>query len=341
MMKLGIYLNAQHPLADDPARRFAETIEQVRLIRSLGFDSIWSGEHHVTDGFHYFPLLSMLMRLSAEAEGLTIGTNIVLLPLHNPIEMAEIGAFLDVITGGRFMLGVGLGYRAEEFAMYGVPMKERVSRLTESIGLIRRLWTEDKVTHSGRHWRFENVTIRPRPVRQPGPPILIASQVEAGIERAARLGDGWAVVPVPRVDQIAQEAALFRSARAAAGLPPSPHVARIFEVSCAADEETALARAAPFLLTKYKAYASWGLPGITFRDGLSDVEQLRGLAKDRFGVGTPEQVADALVAQHAAGITHAAMRTSWPGMKQDEILAGIEMLGSKVLPAVRARTKAA
>jgi len=340
MMKLGIYLNAQHPQDDDPARRFAEMVEQVRLIKSLGFDSIWSGEHHVTDGFHYFPLMSMLMRLSAEAEGLTIGTNIVLLPLHNPIETAEIGAFLDVITGGRFMLGVGLGYRTEEFAMYGVSMKERVSRLTESIGIIKRLWTEDRVTHKGRHWQFENMTIRPRPIQRPAPPIIIASQVEAGIERAARIGDGWAVVPVPRVDQIAKECELFRKTRAAAGLPPSPHVARIFEVSCASDEEKALERAAPFLLTKYKAYASWGLPGIQFRDGLSDVEQLRGLAKDRFGVGTPQQVADALVAQYGAGITHATMRTSWPGMKQDEILAGIEMLGKKVIGDVRRRTAA-
>ena len=120
-MKLGIYLNAQHPAADDPARRFAETLEQVRLIRSLGFDSIWSGEHHATDGFHYFPLLSMLQRLAAEAEGLQIGTNIVLLALHNPVELAEIGAFIDVLTGGKFLLGVGLGYRHEEFAIFGVP----------------------------------------------------------------------------------------------------------------------------------------------------------------------------------------------------------------------------
>ena len=87
-MKLGIYLNAQHPAGDDPARRFAETVEQARLIHSLGFDSIWGGEHHVTPGFHYFPLLPMLQRLAAEVPGLEIGTNLVLLPLHNPVEIA-------------------------------------------------------------------------------------------------------------------------------------------------------------------------------------------------------------------------------------------------------------
>jgi alkanesulfonate monooxygenase SsuD/methylene tetrahydromethanopterin reductase-like flavin-dependent oxidoreductase (luciferase family) len=79
-VKLGVYLNTQHPAADDPARRFAETVEQARLIRSLGFDSIWGGEHHVTPGFHYFPLL--LQRLAAEADDLWVGTNLVLLPLR-------------------------------------------------------------------------------------------------------------------------------------------------------------------------------------------------------------------------------------------------------------------
>jgi alkanesulfonate monooxygenase SsuD/methylene tetrahydromethanopterin reductase-like flavin-dependent oxidoreductase (luciferase family) len=336
-MKLGIYLNAQHPAGDDPARRFAETVEQVRLIRQLGFDSIWSGEHHVTDGFHYFPLLPMLQRLAAEAEGLYVGTNIVLLPLHNPVEMAEIGAFLDMITGGRFLLGVGLGYRNEEFAVFGVPMKERVSRLTEAVEIIRRLWSEDGVTHRGRHWQLENVTIRPRPLQQPRPPILIAAQVDAAIERAARIADGWCVVPVPKTDEMMVHAGLYAKARAAAGLTPSQHIARIYEVACAPDEETALRRAAPFLLAKYAAYASWGLPGLKFDKSSAPEAQLKQLAADRFGVGSPEQVVEALLTQHRIGITHVTMRVSWPGMKQDDILAGIELLGKKVLPEVRRR----
>ncbi len=336
-MKLGIYLNAQHPEGDDPARRWAETLEQARLIRALGFDSIWGGEHHATPGFHYFPLLPMLERLAAEVEGLAIGTNLVLLPLHNPVELAEIGAFLDVITGGRFLLGVGLGYRTEEFAIFGVAMKERVSRLAEGIEIIRRLWTEDHVTHRGRHWQLDDVTIRPRPVQRPRPPIIVGSQMDAGIARAARIADGWLVVPVPTVDEFAAQAAAFRAARAAAGLPPSPHVCRLLEVVCAPDEETAVRRAAPFLLDKYAAYLSWGIPGITLDPGAPPAAQFRTLARNRFAVGSPAQVADALVAQHRAGVTHATMRVSWPGMRQEDVLAGIELLGRQVLPEVRRR----
>jgi alkanesulfonate monooxygenase SsuD/methylene tetrahydromethanopterin reductase-like flavin-dependent oxidoreductase (luciferase family) len=337
-MHLGVYLNAQHPAGDDPARRFAETVEQVRLIRALGFDSIWGGEHHATPGYHYFPLLPFLQRLAADAEGLAVGTNLILLPLHNPVEVAEIGAFLDVITGGRFLLGVGLGYRPEEFALFGVPMAERVSRLVEGVEIIRRLWTEDAVVHRGRHWRLDGVSIRPRPLRQPRPPILVGSQVPAGITRAARIADGWLVVPVPTLDEFAAQATDFASARAAARLPPSRYVCRLIEVACAPDEETAIHRAAPYLLAKYAAYLSWGIPGITLDPGAAPEVQLRRLAAHRFAIGSPDQVAEALLAQHRAGVTHATMRVSWPGMPQDEILAGLELLGRAVLPQVRRRT---
>src|SRR5437763_128259 len=174
-MQLGIYLNSQHPESDDPARRLAETLEQVRLIRALGFDSIWAGEHHATPGFHFFPQMALLQRIAAEADGLWIGTNVNLLPLHNPIELAEVGAFMDVITGGKFLLGVGLGYRPEEFQIFGIPMSERVSRFTEAVEIIRRLWSEDRVTRSGRHWQFSDATDAQRPLRAPRRPIIIGA----------------------------------------------------------------------------------------------------------------------------------------------------------------------
>ena len=337
-MKLGIYLNSQHPIDRNPAHCWAETLEQVRFARKLGFDSIWGGEHHITPGFHYFPLMSMMQRLAAETDGsMNLGTNIVLLPLHNPVEMAEIGAFLDVISGGKFMLGVGLGYRPEEFDMFGVPIKQRASRMAEGVEIIRRLWSEDRVTHKGRYWQFENVTIGPRPLQKPRPPILIAAQVEASIERAAQISDGWCVVPSTTMEQTAAEAEIFKKARAAAGLPPAEHIARLYEVVCAPDEATALKRAAPFLLEKYAAYSSWGLLGVKLDKSDAPEQQLKQLAANRFGVGSPAQVTEALMAQHRIGINHMTMRVSWPGMKQDDILAGIELLGREVLPEVRLR----
>ena len=334
-MKLGIYLNSQHPASDDPKRRLAETLEQVRLIRALGFDSIWAGEHHITPGFHFFPQFALLARIAPEADGLCIGTNVTLLPLHNPVELAEVGAFMDVMTGGRFLLGVGLGYRPEEYAMYGIPMSQRASRLAEGVEIIRRLWSEDRVTHQGRHWQFRDAAIAPRPLQAPRPPIIVGGQVEAAIRRAATIGDGWLLVPIPTLDELAPQMSLFKSARSAAGLPPSEHVCRLFEVGCAADEDAAFRRVAPFLMEKYKSYLSWGLQGVTLDADAAPEAQLRSLAAQRFAVGAPAQVADALVAQHRAGITHLAMRVAWPGMDHDDVMSGIELLGREVLPQVR------
>jgi alkanesulfonate monooxygenase SsuD/methylene tetrahydromethanopterin reductase-like flavin-dependent oxidoreductase (luciferase family) len=337
-MKLGIYLNSQHPAEEDPARRLAEAVEQVRLIRALGFDSIWAGEHHITPGFHFFPQLAFLQRIAAEAEGLWVGTNVALLPLHNPVELAECGAFLDVATQGRFMLGVGLGYRPEEYAAFGVAMVERVGRFTEGIAILRRLWCEDHVTFNGRYWRLADVTIRPRPLQAPRPPIIVGAQVPAAIARAARIGDGWLVSPLPRLAELADAVALFAAARAEANLPESRHVCRLLEVGCAADEATAMRRVAPFLLEKYRAYAAWGLEGLSLQAAAPPEAELRRLAEDRFAVGDPAQVADALVAQHRCGVTHLSMRVAWPGMAQAHVLECLELLGRQVLPRVRERT---
>src|SRR5262249_45714084 len=164
MLKLGIFLNSQHPETDDPARRLAEMLEQARLIRSLGFDSVWAGEHHATPGFHFFPHFPRLQQVAVEAPGLEIGTNLILLPLHNPVEIAELGAFMDVLTGGRFLLGLGLGYRAEEFAIFRVPMNERASRLTEGADIIRPPWTTAPPPPPGPHLNIPRPTIPPPPL---------------------------------------------------------------------------------------------------------------------------------------------------------------------------------
>ncbi len=283
----------------------------------------------------------MLHRLAAEAEGLWIGTNVTLLPLHNPVELAETGAFLDVITGGKFLLGVGLGYRPEEFQIFGVPMSERVSRFIEAVEIIRRLWSEDRVTHSGRYWQFSDAAIAPRPLQAPRPPIIIGAQVNTAIARAARIGDGWLSVPTTTLDQLDAQMSAFKSARSAAKLPPAEHFCRMIEVGCAADDETAIRRSAPFLMEKYKSYVSWGLEGLTLDPNAAPEQQFRALASRRFAVGAPAGVIDMLVAQHRCGINHLSMRVSWPGMGQEEILASIELVGRKVLPMVRQRIAAA
>src|SRR6202049_591148 len=154
--------------------------------------------------------------------------------------------------------------------------------------------SEDRVTHSGRHWQFSDAAIAPRPLRAPRPPIIIGAQVDAAIARAAKIGDGWLSVPITTLDQLDAQMSVFQSARSATKLPPAEHFCRLLEVGCAADDDTAIRRSAPFLMEKYKSYASWGLEGLTLDPNAAPEQQFRALASKRFAVGAAASVLDML-----------------------------------------------
>lgn len=131
-MRFGIGLSVQH-LPDDPqAARFAEHVEQVRLARAVGFHSVWASQHYLSDPFTYFQPIPTLARVAADAGEMTLGTGILLLPLLQPVDVAEQLATLDVITGGRLIVGVGLGYRDVENHALQVDPRTRVSRFEEA-----------------------------------------------------------------------------------------------------------------------------------------------------------------------------------------------------------------
>src|SRR2546426_256805 len=140
-VKFGLGLSVQHLPEEPQAARFREHIEQVRLARAVGFSSIWASQHYLSDPFTYFQPIPTLARLAADARGMTLGTGVLLLPLHHPVEIAEQLATLDVITDGHLIFGVGLGYRDVENVAMGHDPKERVGRLIEGLEIVERLWS--------------------------------------------------------------------------------------------------------------------------------------------------------------------------------------------------------
>src|SRR5438309_5774134 len=144
-MKLGLILANQYPLGESMARRIDEVVEQVDLMRGLGYDLIVLGQHHLATPFQQPSSVPFLARLAANTGHMRIGITVFLLPLHNPVDIAEQVATLDAISHGRMIFGVGLGYRPDECAAYGITMQERVPRFLESLEVIKRLWTEDEL----------------------------------------------------------------------------------------------------------------------------------------------------------------------------------------------------
>jgi alkanesulfonate monooxygenase SsuD/methylene tetrahydromethanopterin reductase-like flavin-dependent oxidoreductase (luciferase family) len=169
--------------------RHRASLEQMVLAEELGFDSIWISEHHFTeDDQSTSPLLSSAA-LAARTERVQIGTNILLLPLHHPVRLAEEVATLGIISAGRFTLGVGAGYNEQDFRAFGQRLGHRPSLMEEGVEILRRSWAGECVRYEGRRWILPEYRLTPLPTR--APPIFVGAFAEAAIQRAARIGDGF------------------------------------------------------------------------------------------------------------------------------------------------------
>src|SRR5438132_9795397 len=331
-MKFGIGLSVQHLPEDSQAARFQEHVEQVRLARAVGFTSVWASPHYLSDPFTYFQPIPTLARVAAEARGMTLGTGCLLLPLHHPVEIAEQLATLDVVTAGRSVFGVGLGYRVVENEAMGLNPKERVGRLVEALEVIERLWNGEPVTYHGTHFRLREVRISMRPLQQPRPPVWLAANADAGVRRAARLGDTWLMNPRATLPTLERQLALFRRTRAELRRPAATETPLIKECYVAPASSTAFAEAAPFLDAKYRAYRRWeqdkALPaGETFAGSFEK------LARERFVIGDPARVVEEIARyRERLGVTAMIFRLQWPGMEQAKVLRSLRLLGEQVLP---------
>ncbi|HEU5323119.1 MAG TPA: LLM class flavin-dependent oxidoreductase [Methylomirabilota bacterium] len=327
----GLGLAVQHRPDEDQAARFREHVEQVRLARRVGFGSVWASQHYLAQPFTYFQPVPTLARLAADAEGMTLGTGVVLLALHHPLDVAEQLATLDVIAGGRLVAGFGLGYRDEENEALGLDPRDRVGRFTEALAVVERLWAGEPVTHAGPRFPLRGVQLSLRPARRPRPPIWLAANTDGGVRRAARLGDAWLMNPHASLPSLERQLALFRDTRRQVGRPPATETPLIKECLVADSTAAALAEARPYLEAKYEAYRAWkqdeALPaGETFALGFDD------LARDRFVVGDPGRVADELARyRERLGVTTFVFRVQWPGMPQASVLRSLRLLGEKVL----------
>ena len=187
---LGIFSGEWHPgTGKDHTATLQESISQVVHAENVGLDHVWVSEHH----FHEANFVGSVAPYSAAMIQATtrigVGFGLALAPLHDPVRMASDAAFLDVLSGGRFTLGMGIGYRPVEYAGFGTVQKARVGRLEELIALCRQAWSDGEVDHHGKHFRRSGFSVTPKPVQPNGPEIMLGGHHPNAIDRAARLGD--------------------------------------------------------------------------------------------------------------------------------------------------------
>lgn len=312
---------------------FEETIRECARAEAAGFDSVWLGEHHASSVLYPTPLLA-LAAIAARTRRLRLGTGVLLLPLHHPLAVAEEAAMVDMISGGRLILGVGAGYAPEEFAAFGVPITERGSRLDEAVPLIQRLWSEDRVTHQGRHYRVTDATVTPRPAQRPRPPIWFGGWVEAAIHRAARLGEAWLAGPSARLDEVAACVQLYRDARMAAERDPVAGEVALMRYVFVADSVARAREIAgrAFIRAFEDMYFRWPHPVVRRPAGDLTIERL---AEDRIILGDPASCVRQIERfRKALGLAHLICRISVPGIARVDAAASLALFTRDVLPAV-------
>jgi probable F420-dependent oxidoreductase len=201
MVQVGLLLS-DVPSSVSPAQQFKDLLRIVEAAQRNDFTYIAIGQHFLYGDLRWLQPVPLLARLAAEVgPDVRLVTQILIAPLYHPVMLAEELATLDVVTEGRLIAGLGLGYRPEEFGYLDVPFKERAARMDESIVLMKKLWTDDEVDFAGRFWTLSGVKPHLKPVQQPHPPIWIGGNGRRTLERVAASGQGWMAMPVKR-DQV-------------------------------------------------------------------------------------------------------------------------------------------
>jgi alkanesulfonate monooxygenase SsuD/methylene tetrahydromethanopterin reductase-like flavin-dependent oxidoreductase (luciferase family) len=333
-MDFGFAASIHEPLDWDGRETFELISRLCKAADDYGFDSIWKGQHFLSDLLNFQPI-PLLARLSGERPDMHLG-NFLLLSRHHPVKAAEYAANLDILTDGNYTCGVVLGYRDVEFDSLDIPKSERVPRMVEAIEAMRTLWTEDPATYHGEHFSFEGVSLNPKPVQEGGPPIWIGANTDAAIRRAAQLGDTWFINPHATMETIESQIDVFEDELDRQGRDRDDVTLPLYrEALLAEDVETAVRTAAPHLGEKYAKYVDWGQS-----DAMGESGSLEGefddLLEDRFILGTPEMAREQIeYYRDELGVDSLVVRMYWPDMDEEACLKSVRLFGDEVIPHFR------
>src|SRR5256712_2208035 len=220
-MKFGLYSSiANPPRGEHLDRCIDEVIAEVQAEEASVFDLCFFGEHHQDpDGFLPSPLTAA-PAVAARTQRLRVGTSVILLPLHHPVHVAEDAITLDLVSKGRLIVGVGIGYQPADFRAFAVPMEHRMALFEESVEIMRRCWAGERFSFRGKHYTLEDVQITPRPFQRPGPPLWFAASVPAAARRAGRIAAGFGGTPSTSLENATELADIYKDAARKAGRAP-------------------------------------------------------------------------------------------------------------------------
>jgi alkanesulfonate monooxygenase SsuD/methylene tetrahydromethanopterin reductase-like flavin-dependent oxidoreductase (luciferase family) len=186
-IRFGLWYDFRNPSRwrQSADRLYAETLDQIAWAENHGFNDVWLSEHHFIEDGYLPSILPVAAAIAARTKRIRIASGVLLMPFHNPVRLAEDIAVVDVLSGGRLELGVGVGFKHEEFEGFGVPFNERGARTNQSLEIIRRLLAGENVTFKSKFFDLTNVKVMPEPIQKPHPSVWLGGFTPAALRRNA------------------------------------------------------------------------------------------------------------------------------------------------------------
>jgi alkanesulfonate monooxygenase SsuD/methylene tetrahydromethanopterin reductase-like flavin-dependent oxidoreductase (luciferase family) len=340
-MQLGLFQNIQWPEPSDQFSQFTDCVDQTLRAEQLGFDSAFFVEHHFTRHGILSATLTLLSYIAARTSRIRLGTAVLVLPFHDPVRLAEEAATVDLLSGGRLDLGVGRGFQWAEFNGFDLSLDDSTARYDEALEVILKAWREpSRFTHHGRFWRYNDISVEPKPAQKPHPPVWVAAGSPESAAKAGRLGLRMQLssgVPFERVPALieAYKAGLSENRHTFSSnhvlLSRVTHIeetrAKAWEVATpyydwfrkmVAEVTPAPGRATPFNTDPLK-------PNLTEPIG-------RAPGDPGFFFCTPDECCRAIEDIAAMGVGHVVFQGNWGGMPQADVMRSIELIGREVVP---------
>jgi len=332
-MEIGLLYDLRNPpqWRIPPAELYAETLDHIQAMEALGFPVCWVTEHHFIDDQYLPSCLAFAAAIAARTKRITIGTAVILLPLNDAIRIAEDAAVVDILSNGRLRLGLGLGYKLEEFEAFGISRRSRASRMEEGIEVIKAAWGEGPASFEGRHYNFHDIDVTPKPVQKPTPEIWLAGRAEVTVRRAARMADGLIAVGGSDLN------AMYRDARAEFGRGGPANLAAFAWSYPTDDPGRAWEECGPHTRYRAKNYAEWYGAAAdleTDRTWTAAVEANASPGANASIFRSPDDTIADLRALAATGVTSAIYFATFPGMRPSATIPFFETMATHVLPAV-------
>ncbi len=353
-MRIGTYYFLQATPGRSADAIIADEVEQMVLSERLGFDSVWLTEHHYADyGLSSAPSV-LLATVAARTERVTLGMAVYVLPFHHPLRLAEETATLDILSRGRLVVGLGRGNRPLEFLGHGIPQDESRGRLEEGVEVLRRAWTDERVTFHGRHWQIDSIPVYPKPVTRPHPPLAFAVSSPESIRWAG--ANGFAIMSsglFTPLDALLRQREAYVEAVRAAGHSESAAVDLLGRwivskhVYVAPTDAEARAEAEGperwYLDAFVRSIRADGLPGLSasVREATvasaARIAELRWeeMVEDRLLIGSPATVRRKVAELREAGVGELLCWMNFGGIPPELVRRSMRLFADEVLPEIR------